>query len=127
MRFRFRTVATLLLLSFMTVAMHAQTAAPAGSALATPSPTDPGTIRAATVPAAPPKEGTAKPASVPDKRTDKQRVLASQADRLVDMANELKAQVDLTNKNILSVKVVEKAQEIEALAKGMKDQAKRSE
>jgi len=117
----------LLLLSCMTVAIYAQTASPAGSAPATPSPTDPRAIRAVTVPAAPPKEGTGKPAAVPDKRTDKQRALASQADRLVDMANELKAQVDLTNKNILSVKVVEKAQEIEALAKGMKDQAKRSE
>jgi len=61
------------------------------------------------------------------KQTEKQKALASQADRLVEMANELKTQVDRTNKNILSLKVVEKAQEIETLAKGMKEQAKKGQ
>jgi len=74
---------------------------------------------------------TPKAATVPvgdlRKLTEKQKALASQADRLVNMANELKEQVDKTDKNILSLKVVEKAQEIEALAKGMKEQAKKGQ
>ena len=64
-------------------------------------------------------------AAEPDKRTEKQKELARQTERLFDMATELKVQVDKTNKNILSMKVVEKAEEIERLAKGMKEQAKR--
>ena len=60
-----------------------------------------------------------------DLRTDKQKALAKQTERLLDMATELKVQVDKTNKNILSLTVVQKAQEIEALARGMKEQAKK--
>ena len=61
-----------------------------------------------------------------DARTEKQKALAQQAEKLFDMATELKVQVDKTNKNILSMKVVEKAEEIESLAKGMKTEARRS-
>lgn len=60
-----------------------------------------------------------------DARTEKQKELAQQTERLFDMATELKAEVDKTNKNILSLKVVEKAEEIEAMAKGMRGQTKR--
>ncbi len=42
-----------------------------------------------------------------DNRTEKQKALAMQTERLFDMATELKAQVDKTNKNILSLMVVE--------------------
>jgi hypothetical protein len=80
---------------------------------------------------APKSSETAKAAAVPSgdlrKLTERQKALASQADRLVNMANELKEQVDKTDKNILSLKVVEKAQEIEALAKGMKEQARKAQ
>jgi hypothetical protein len=80
---------------------------------------------------APKSSETAKAAAVPPgdlrKLTERQKALASQADRLVNMANELKEQVDKTDKNILSLKVVEKAQEIEALAKGMKEQARKAQ
>ena len=64
-------------------------------------------------------------ATAGDTRTEKQKALANQAERLFDMATELKVQVDKTNKNILSMKVVQKAEEIESLAKGMKVQARR--
>ena len=60
-----------------------------------------------------------------DSRSEKQKLLATQAERLFDMATELKAQVDLTNKNILSLKVVQTAEQIEALAKGMRGQARK--
>jgi len=58
-------------------------------------------------------------------RTSKQKLLDDQAQRLVTMANELKAAVDKTNKNILSLDVVRKAEEIESLARKMKDQEKK--
>jgi hypothetical protein len=58
-------------------------------------------------------------------RTAKQKLLDDQAQRLVTMANELKSAVDKTNKNILSLDVVRKAEEIESLAHKMKDQGKR--
>jgi hypothetical protein len=64
-------------------------------------------------------------AAAPDTRTEKQKALAMQTELLFTMATELKAQVDLTNKNILSLKVVEKAEAIETLAKGMRGQAKK--
>ena len=70
-------------------------------------------------------QGAGQPTATPDTRTEKQKALAMQTDRLFAMATELKAQVELTNKNILSLKVVQKAEEIEALAKGMRGQGKK--
>ena len=67
------------------------------------------------------EDGPAKEAA----RTSKQKLLDEQAQRLVTMANELKAAVDKTNKNILSLDVVRKAEEIESLAHKMKDQGKK--
>jgi hypothetical protein len=51
--------------------------------------------------------------------------LAGEADTLYELAAELKVQVDRTNKNILSMTVVRKAQAIEQLAHQMKQQAKK--
>lgn len=51
--------------------------------------------------------------------------LAGEADTLYELAAELKVQVDRTNKNILSMTVVRKAQAIEQLAHQMKLQAKK--
>lgn len=56
---------------------------------------------------------------------EKQKALADEAERLLSMATELKEQVDMTNKNILSVKVVRKAEEIELFARRMKGEAKK--
>ncbi len=58
-------------------------------------------------------------------RTSKQKLLDEQAQSLVTMANELKTAVDKTNKNILSLEVVRKAEQIELLAHKMKDQGKK--
>jgi uncharacterized protein YjaG (DUF416 family) len=71
------------------------------------------------------QETQAPMASNDDKRTAKQKVLEAQARRLVTMANELKTAVDKTNKNILSLDVVHKAEDIEALAREMKGQVRR--
>lgn len=56
--------------------------------------------------------------------TDKQKKLAADTDRLLALAKELKQQVDKTNKNVLSVTVVKKAEEIEKLARSVKTEMK---
>jgi hypothetical protein len=58
------------------------------------------------------------PALIPHE--DKKRPLEMEADRLVAMATELKARVDKTNKNILSLTVVEQAEQIEHYAHQLK-------
>ncbi len=45
-------------------------------------------------------------------------------EKLLSLATELKEQVDKTDKNILSVDVIKKADEIEKLAKSVKDRMK---
>ena len=52
--------------------------------------------------------------------TSKQSELALETDKLVAMAAELKARVDKTNKDILSLEVVQQAQAIEQYAHQMK-------
>jgi len=59
------------------------------------------------------------------KLNEKQKALADETDRLLSMATELKEQVGMTSKNILSVKVVRKAEEIELYARHMKDETKK--
>jgi hypothetical protein len=55
---------------------------------------------------------------------DRQKKLAADTDKLLALATDLKKQVDKTNKDILSVDVVKKAEEIEKLARSMKNDAK---
>lgn len=82
-----------------------------------------GGVSVAQAPATPPAQQSAPTAADGGtKLTDKQKALADQADRLLALANELQARVDVTSKNILSLKVVQKAEEIESLAKQMKGQ-----
>jgi hypothetical protein len=53
----------------------------------------------------------------------KRTALALETDKLVAMAAELKARVDKTNKDILSLEVVQEAQAIEQFAHQMKQEA----
>lgn len=55
---------------------------------------------------------------------DRQVALKRDTDKLLALATELKENVDRTNPNILSMDVVKKAQEIEKLAKSVKDKMK---
>ncbi|HEY6412512.1 MAG TPA: hypothetical protein VIX42_02420 [Edaphobacter sp.] len=55
---------------------------------------------------------------------ERQKKLEADTDKLLALATDLKKQVDKTNKDILSVDVVKKAEEIEKLARSMKTQAK---
>lgn len=56
--------------------------------------------------------------------TDKQKKLAADTDKLLAMATDLKQQVDKTNKDVLSVDVIKKAEEIEKLARSLKQEMK---
>jgi hypothetical protein len=52
---------------------------------------------------------------------ERQKQLVKDTNRLLALTTELKTEVDKTNKDMLSVEVVKKADEIEKLAKSVKD------
>ncbi len=54
----------------------------------------------------------------------RQQQLQRDADRLLQLATELKLYVDKTNENVLSLNVIKKAEEIEKLAHSVKDKMK---
>ncbi len=51
----------------------------------------------------------------------RQQKMLQDADKLLQMAQQLKASVDKTDKNTLSVQVVKQAESIEKLARQVKD------
>ncbi|HWZ82442.1 MAG TPA: hypothetical protein VNW47_07455 [Terriglobales bacterium] len=53
--------------------------------------------------------------------SERQIALRRDTDKLLSLANELKSNVDKTSPSILSLDVIKKAQEIEKLAKSVKD------
>jgi hypothetical protein len=55
---------------------------------------------------------------------DRQAALKSDTEKLVKLAGELKEYVDKSNENILSLDVLKKAEEIEKLARSVKDKMK---
>ncbi len=55
---------------------------------------------------------------------DRQKRLVADTDKLLQLAQELKTEVDKSNKDTLSVTVVKKAEEIEKLAKSVKERMK---
>ena len=59
-----------------------------------------------------------------DRNLERQRRLVADTDKLLQLATQLKTEVDKTNSHILSVEVVKKAEEIEKLAKSVKDRMK---
>jgi hypothetical protein len=61
-----------------------------------------------------------------DKRINQMRheSLKEDTDKLLELATELKKHVDNSNENLLSMEVVRKAEEIERLAKKVKDKMK---
>jgi hypothetical protein len=56
--------------------------------------------------------------------TERQKQIADDAARLLQLATELKKEVDKTDKDTLSVNVIRKAEMIEKLAKGVKQKMK---
>jgi len=55
---------------------------------------------------------------------ERQRQIADDTARLLELATQLKAEVDKTSKDTLSINVIRKADTIEKLAKGVKDKMK---
>jgi hypothetical protein len=55
---------------------------------------------------------------------DRQQKLKNDTDKLLQLATELKEYVDKTNENILSVDVIKKTDEIEKLAKSVREKMK---
>jgi hypothetical protein len=55
---------------------------------------------------------------------ERQAALKKDTDKLVTLAEELKDYVDKSNENVLSVNVLKKAEEIEKLARSVKDKMK---
>lgn len=55
---------------------------------------------------------------------ERQKQLQADTDKLLKLATELKQYVDKTNENILSVEVLKKTDEIEKLAKSVRDKMK---
>ena len=60
------------------------------------------------------------------KKAAKERVAALKRDteKLLKLSQELKESVDKSDENVLSVEVIKKAEEIEKLAKSVKDKMK---
>ncbi|MBS1800551.1 MAG: hypothetical protein JSS95_12090 [Acidobacteria bacterium] len=69
---------------------------------------------------------TAQPAAkAPMTEAEKRKAdLEADTEKLYKLTQELKAEVDKSNKDTLSVSVVKKAQEIERLAKSIKERSK---
>ncbi len=55
---------------------------------------------------------------------ERQAKLKADTDKLLDLATQLKQQVDKSNENILSLEVIKKAEEIEKLAHDVRDRMK---
>jgi len=73
------------------------------------------------------------PATDSPRRTEKQKdallkynfkQMKKHASELTELAQSLQKQIDQTNENVLSLEVVQKAEEIEKLAKKIKNEAK---
>jgi nitric oxide reductase activation protein len=56
--------------------------------------------------------------------SDRQKRLVADTDKLLTLATQLKQDVDKSNKDVLSVDVVKKADEIEKLAHSVKERMK---
>ena len=79
-----------------------------------------------TTPAADGAEARARLEHEMEKRAAKERVAAlkSDTDKLLKLSVELKAYVDKSDENVLSLDVIKRAEEIEKLAKSVKDKMK---
>jgi ribosomal protein L9 len=69
-------------------------------------------------------EQQSKKANYEAANVERKKQIADDAARLLQLATELKAEVDKTSKDTLSVNVIRKAETIEKLAKGVKEKMK---
>jgi hypothetical protein len=64
--------------------------------------------------------------SLPAPQTEKQKQLADDTAKLLQLANELKAELDKSSKDTLSLSVMKKAEQVEKLAHKVRDEMKAS-
>jgi len=90
-----------------------------------PSTIDSGTVGAPSPPnmrdETDPLERTRQATQARSYANDRQKRLKADADKLVELSNDLKAEVDKSTRNDLSLTVIKRAGEIEKLAHEMKD------
>jgi hypothetical protein len=108
---RFRLLIFLLFLSFPCVAQDTQLPAPPTHDIGPPTDED---------------EARARITHDMEKKANKERVAAlkSDTDKLLKLSVELKAYVDKSDENVLSLDVVKKASEIEKLAHSVREKMK---
>ncbi len=58
------------------------------------------------------------------RQNERQKKLIADTDRLLALSTELKAEMDKTTKDTMSIQVIKKAEEIEKLARSVKDRMK---
>ncbi len=119
-----RNLACLAVLVFGSISQSAAQQATQGSPAQPPAAQAPATaeVKADTPAAA--KADTAKPATP---QTPEQKQLADDTAKLLVLANELKSELDKSNKDTLSVSVIKKAQQVEKLAHKVRDEMKASQ
>lgn len=81
----------------------------------------PSTAATPSTPSSAPAQSPAAASSAAPPPAADARPIAGQAAKLLALATQLKMEVDKTNKNILSIPVIDKAQEIEKLARKMRE------
>jgi len=71
-------------------------------------------------------DGQDKEKKTADPASDRQKQLADDTAKLLVLANELKAEMDKSTRDTLSLTVVKKAEEVEKLAHKVRDEMKKS-
>ena len=89
-----------------------------------PSPTDPSRPLGEPSRNEDPFAGKVAEQQARNRNVDRQKRLVADTDKLLSLATELKQDVDKSDKNTLSVDVVKKADEIEKLARSVKEKMK---
>lgn len=93
---------------------------------AAPKSPETATSEASKPPDAKSPESQAKPKKDLDPNAEKQKQLADDTARLLQLANELKVEMDKSTKDTLSLTVMKKAEEVEKLARKVRDEMKKS-
>jgi hypothetical protein len=118
-----RKVHTILICSLFFLAVSGRSLAQRPSPGAGSTPTSP----APPIQGIPPDDVGPRQAEMAKKANQQRQVqLKSDTDKLVKLAGELKAYVDKTNENMLSLDVMKKAEEIEKLAHSVREKMKGS-
>ena len=110
-----RNLARLALFTFCSISLAAAQQPDQGSAAQPPVTQAPATAKATT--------DTSKPTTP---QTPQQKQLADDTAKLLTLADELKAELDKSSKDTLSLSVIKKAEQVEKLAHKVRDEMKAS-